>query len=109
MTEALGLDATIIAVVGLCIKMGVQCSQYYERLQSARREVRRLLNEASRVGTTLKDVQNLLKAPNRTRIEASKNVRRRIVSSRLQLEDLSSELDIGRNDGCGSGHSRKQM
>ncbi|KAK3366546.1 hypothetical protein B0H63DRAFT_490543, partial [Podospora didyma] len=75
MAEALGLAANVIAVVDF-VKVGVLCSIYCTNLKTAPCDIRSLLHEADRVSATLKNVERLLAGPNRTKIDASQNIRR---------------------------------
>jgi hypothetical protein len=93
--EALGLAASIIAVVDLFVKVGVLCSVYCSDLKTAPRDVRYILNEADKLTKTLKDVERLLAGPNGWRIESSQNLRSSIAECHVQLVDLASQLEAG--------------
>jgi hypothetical protein len=73
MAEAFGLAVNVTAVVDLLVKEGVQCSLYCSGVKSAPRDVKYILDEASRLSKTLRDVDRLLKGP-----KAMKSTPRRI-------------------------------
>ncbi|OCL02878.1 hypothetical protein AOQ84DRAFT_392639, partial [Glonium stellatum] len=95
MAEALGLAASVIAVVDLFIKVGVLCSVYCNGLKTAPRDVRYILNEADKFTATLKDVERFLNGLDDAKIEAFQNVRRGVADCRLQLDDLAAKLEQG--------------
>lgn len=95
MAEIVGLAASIIAVIDLAAKVGVLCSRYCADIQSARRDVRYILNEADRLSVTLRDVERLLKGPNGTKFDASLNIRRAVADCRQQLDTLVAKLEEG--------------
>ncbi|KAL7952087.1 WD40-repeat-containing domain protein [Trichoderma barbatum] len=95
MAEAIGLVASIIAVVDLFVKVGVQCSIYCSGVKNAPRDIRQTLNEADRFTATLKELRQLLAGPNGARLSTSQNIRRSVEDCRSQLEDLTAKLDLG--------------
>jgi hypothetical protein len=95
MAEALGLAASVIAVVDLFVKVGVLCSVYCADLKTALPDARYILSEADKFTATLKDVERLLAGPNGAKIESSQNVRRGVANCRLQLDDLAAKLEQG--------------
>jgi len=94
MAEALGLAASVIAVVDLFAKIGVLCSHYCADLKGARREVRGILNEADSFSHTLGDVEKLLSSPNGSKINPI-NIQRTIDDCRVLLGDLAVKLQQG--------------
>ncbi|EHK47982.1 hypothetical protein TRIATDRAFT_262568 [Trichoderma atroviride IMI 206040] len=95
MAEALGLTSSIIAVVDLFIKVGVQCSIYCSGVKNAPHEIRQILNEADRFTATIKNLERLLAGPNGAKLDSSQNIRRSIGECRLQLIDLTTKLGQG--------------
>lgn len=95
MAEPLGLVSSIITVVDLFIKVGVQCSIYCSGLKNAPRDVRQILNEADRFTATLKDLEHLLASPYGAKLHSSQNVHRSVADCRLQLDGLIARLEQG--------------
>ena len=95
MAETFGLAVNIATVVDLLVKVGVQCSVYCSGVKSAPRDVKQILDEADRLGTTLRDVDRLLRGPNGEKIDSSQNIRRTLEDCQKQLEDLADKLKPG--------------
>ncbi|KAM0259201.1 hypothetical protein ACHAQJ_003406 [Trichoderma viride] len=95
MADALGLVSSIISVVDLFIKVGVQCSMYCSDLKNTPRDIRQILNEADRFTATLKDLEKLLVGPNGAKLHSAQNVRRSVAESQLQLDELIAKLEQG--------------
>ncbi|VUC33404.1 unnamed protein product [Clonostachys rosea] len=96
MAETLSLAVNVATVIDLFIKVGVQCSEYCAGVKAAPREVRSILNEADRLGATLKEVTRLLNGPNGPGVEASQSIHGCVEDCRLQLELLAVKLKQGR-------------
>ena len=99
MADALGLVSSIIAVVDLFIKVGVQCSIYCSGVKDAPRDIRQILNEADRTTATLEDLRRLLASPTGARLSSSQRVCQSIEDARLQLQDLAFKLEGGLRTG----------
>jgi hypothetical protein len=95
MAEALGLVSSIIAVVDLFIKVGVQCSIYCSGLKNTPRDIRQILNEADRFTATLQDLEKLLAGPNGVKLRSSQSVHRSVADCHLQLDNLINKLEQG--------------
>jgi hypothetical protein len=57
MAEALGLAASVIAVVQLSAKVASLCVEYYTNVKNARDDIIRLQREADGLKVTLKQVR----------------------------------------------------
>ena len=57
MAEALGLAASVIAVIDLSAKVAAQCSEYYANVKNARDDIGRLQRETQQLKATLEQVQ----------------------------------------------------
>ncbi|KAK1238492.1 hypothetical protein MKX07_006638, partial [Trichoderma sp. CBMAI-0711] len=99
MADALGLVSSIIAVVDLFIKVGVQCSIYCSGVKDAPRDIRQILNEADRTTATLEDLRRLLASPTGAGLSSSQRVCRSVEDARLQLQDLAFKLEGGLRTG----------
>jgi hypothetical protein len=95
MAETFGLAVNIATVFDLLVKVGVQCSLYCGGVKSAPRDVKHILDEADRLGTTLRDVDRLLKGPNGEKLDSSQNIRRTLEDCQRQLKDLAAKLKPG--------------
>ena len=92
MAGTFGLGVNIATVVDLLVKVGVQCSLYCSGVKSAPRDVKHILDEADRLGTTLRDVDQLLQGPNGEKIDSSQNIRRTLEDCQRQLKNLAAKL-----------------
>jgi DNA-binding transcriptional MerR regulator len=95
MAETFGLAVNIATVFDLLVKVGVQCSLYCSGVKSAPREIKYVLDEADRLGTTLRDINQLLNGPNGEKIDSSQNIRRTLEDVERQLKDLADKLKPG--------------
>ncbi|VUC35023.1 unnamed protein product [Clonostachys rosea] len=95
MAETLGLVSSIITVVELFGKIAVHCSVYCADMKSASSEVRQIIDEASRLGSTLNDVERLLDGPNGASIGSSPNIQRTVDECKTQMKELDAKLERG--------------
>ena len=95
MAETFGLAVNIATVFDLLVKVGVQCSLYCSGVKSAPRDVKHILDEADRLGTTLRAVERLLKGLNAEKLDSSQNIRRTLEDCQRQLKDLADKLKPG--------------
>jgi hypothetical protein len=72
MAEALGLAASVIAVVELSAKVASLCFEYYTNVKNARDDITCLQREADGLKVTLQQVLSLLNGPNGTKLEDSR-------------------------------------
>ena len=93
MAEALGLAASVIAVVDLSAKVASRCSEYYANVKNARDDIERLQGEAQRLKKTLEHAQSLCNSPNCTKLEASQTLRDGVKDCRVQLAQLEIKLE----------------
>lgn len=64
MAEALGLAASVIAVIELSAKVASRYSEYYANVKNAPDDIERLQKEAQGIKATLEMVQSLCDSPN---------------------------------------------
>ena len=93
MAEALGLAASVIAVVELSAKVASLCFEYYANVKNSRDDITRLQREADGLKATLKQVQSLLNGPNGAKLKTSHTLRNRVEDCFLQLADLEKKLE----------------
>jgi hypothetical protein len=68
---------------------------YCSRVESAPRDVKYILDEASILGNTLCDFDRLLKGLNGDEIDSSQSIRRTLGDCRRQLNNLAAKLEPG--------------
>ncbi|KAL6409891.1 hypothetical protein AUP68_06293 [Ilyonectria robusta] len=64
MAEAVGLAASVIAIIDLSAKVAVLCLQYSTAVGNARADITHLQSQLDDLGTTLQGVQHLLNNQN---------------------------------------------
>jgi hypothetical protein len=96
MAEALGLAASVIAIIELSAKVASLCFEYYNNVKNARDDIARLQREADRLKDTLKQIQSLLNGPNGAKLRASQNLHNGVADCLLQLADLETKLEPGK-------------
>lgn len=96
MAEALGLAASVIAVVELSAKVASLCFEYHANVKNARDDITRLQREADGLKATLEQVQSLLNGPNGAKLETSRTLRNGVEDCFSQLDDLEKKLEPGR-------------
>jgi hypothetical protein len=93
MAEALGLAASVIAVIDLSAKVASRCSEYYANVKNARSDIKRLQGEAQRLKKTLERAQSLCNGPNCANLQASQTLRDEVKDCRIQLAQLETKLE----------------
>jgi hypothetical protein len=96
MAEALGLAASVIAVVELSAKVAPLCLEYSTTVKNARDDITRLQGEAERLKVTLAQVQSLLNGPNGAKLKASRSLCNGVDDCLSQLAALETKLEPGR-------------
>ena len=76
MAEALGLIASIIAVIDLSVKVALRCSEYYANVKNARDDIERLQREAQGLEAIFGRVYLLYNGPNGVRLQDSQSLRK---------------------------------
>ena len=85
MMEAVGVAASIIAVVEITAKVTSLCFKYSHAVKDAQKDILRLQKEVKSLKEVLKEVQQLLHDPNRAKLSASPK-------ALASLDDCSSQL-----------------
>ena len=93
MAEALGLAASLIAVIDLSAKVASQCSKYYANVKNARDDIKRLQEEIERLKATLGQVQSLCDGLNGVKLQSSQNLRDGVKDCKKQLAQLETKLE----------------
>jgi hypothetical protein len=93
MAEALGLAASVIAVIDLSAKVASRCSEYYANVKNARDDIERLQGEAQRMKETLEQAQSLCNGPNCAKLQALQTLRDGVKDCRIQLAQLETKLE----------------
>ena len=93
MAEAIGLGASVIAVIGLCANIASQCVKYYANVKNAKDDIALLQKESIQLKTTLKHVQQLLDSK---KLKPSQQLRDGVEDCLSQLSGLETKLDPGK-------------
>jgi hypothetical protein len=93
MAEALGLAASVIAVIDLSAKVASRCSEYYANVKNAPDDIERLQREAVGIKATLERVQSLCDGPNGVMLQESQSLRKGVKDCQKQLAQLETKLE----------------
>jgi hypothetical protein len=75
MAEAIGLAASVIAVIDLSAKVASRCSEYYANVKNARDDIERLQREAQGLKAILEKAQSLCDGPSSAKFQESQSLR----------------------------------
>jgi len=92
MAEALGVAASVIAVIDLSAYVASWCSEYYANVENASHDIERFRRETQRLKETLEQVQSLCDGPNSAKLHASQTLRDRVEDCGIQLAQLATKL-----------------
>jgi len=93
MADAIGLAASVIAIIDLSAKVASWCSKYYASVKNARADIERLQGEAQRLKEALEQVQSLCDSPNGTKLQASQTLRDGVKDCTIQLDRLHTKME----------------
>lgn len=93
MAEALGIAASVIAVIDLSAKVASRCSEYYANVKNASDDIERLQREAQGLRAILERVQSLCDDPNGVKLQQSQSLRDRVKDCKKQLAQLETKLE----------------
>ncbi|KAH7125055.1 hypothetical protein B0J13DRAFT_598998 [Dactylonectria estremocensis] len=96
MAEAVGLAASVIAIIDLSAKVAVLCLQYSTAVGNARADITRLQSRLDDLGTTLQGVQHLLDNRNNQALTTSRKLVDSVDGCTSELVQLQSRLDPGK-------------
>jgi DNA-binding transcriptional MerR regulator len=96
MAEAVGLAASVIAIINLSAKVATLCLQYSTAVGNARTDITYLQNRLSDLGTSLSGVQHLLDNENNKTLATSQKLVDSLAGCRSELAQLQSRLDPGK-------------
>jgi hypothetical protein len=92
MAEALGLAASVIAVIDLSAKVASRCSEYYANVKNARDDIERLQREAQGLEATLGRVHSLCDGPNGVKLQDPQSLCEGVKDCQKQLAQLEKKL-----------------
>ncbi|KAH6981484.1 hypothetical protein EDB80DRAFT_626107, partial [Ilyonectria destructans] len=93
--EALGVVASLLAVVHSSAKVASLCFYYYRDVKNAKDDIDRLQREATNLKKASESVLLLLKGPNGAKLEASQELMVAAKDSLSQLKELEQVLSPG--------------
>ncbi|KAF5633987.1 kinesin light chain [Fusarium tjaetaba] len=95
MAEAVGLTASIIAIVELSAKIGKLCVQYSTEAGNARTEISRLENRLKDLNACLEAAQRLLDDPKNTALATARSLVDSLNACKRELSEVQDKLDPG--------------
>lgn len=91
--EAVGVAASITALIDLSAKIASVCLQYSKDVKNAKDDILRLLQEVNSLRSTSDDVKRLLDGPKGTRLKSSQKLSSAVNNSQCKLEKIRQELE----------------
>ncbi|KAI1041091.1 hypothetical protein LB505_005896 [Fusarium chuoi] len=95
MAEAVGLAASIIAIVELSAKVGKLCVQYSSGAGNARADISRLQTRLKDLNICLEAAQRLLNDPKNTALATSRSLVDSLNACKTELVEVQDRLDPG--------------
>lgn len=95
MAEALGLGASVIAVIDLSVKVAARCSEYYTNVKNAREDIERVQKETKRSKEIAQQIQSLCDGPNGPKLLSSQSLRDGVNECEKQLARIEAKLEPG--------------
>ncbi|KAF4951309.1 hypothetical protein FGADI_7507 [Fusarium gaditjirri] len=95
MAEAVGLAASIIAIVELSAKVGKLCVQYSTAAGNARADISRLQSRLKDLNVCLEAAQRLLDDPKNSSLATSRSLIDSLDACRTELAEIQHKLDPG--------------
>ncbi|KAF3359144.1 Aminomethyltransferase [Verticillium dahliae VDG1] len=96
MAEAVGLAASIIAIIDLSAKVAKLCSDYSTAVGNARTDITRLQSQLGSLGECLQGARRLLNDPNNQSLAASRKLVDSIDGCTSELVQVQNRLDPGK-------------
>ncbi|KAI8663500.1 hypothetical protein NCS57_00951200 [Fusarium keratoplasticum] len=96
MAEAVGLAASVIAIIDLSTKVTKLCSDYYTAVRSARDDITRLQSQLGNLDECLQGAQRLLNDPNSQSLTTSQKLKDSVDGCTSELVQMQNRLDPGK-------------
>ncbi|EXK24528.1 hypothetical protein FOMG_18751 [Fusarium oxysporum f. sp. melonis 26406] len=96
MAEAVGLAASVIAIIDLSAKVATLCLQYSTAVGNAKADITRLQNRSDDLGVCLQGAQRLLRGPNNQALATSQKLIDSLDGCRSELIQVQNRLDPGK-------------
>jgi DNA-binding transcriptional MerR regulator len=96
MAEAVGLAASVIAIIDLSVKVAKLCLQYSTAVRNAKADITRLQTRLSDLGASLEGVKELLDDRNDQALATSRKLVDSLDGCTSELAQLQSRLDPGK-------------
>lgn len=96
MAEAVGLTASVIAIINLSAKVATLCLQYSTVVGNAEADITRLQHRLNDLGVCLQGAQRLLNDPNNQALVTSRKLVDSLNGCTSELTQLQSRLDPGK-------------
>jgi DNA-binding transcriptional MerR regulator len=95
MAEAVGLAASIIAIVELSAKVGKLCVQYSAAAGHARADITRLQSRLKDLNVCLEAAERLLEDPKNSKLATSQSLVDSLNACKRELSEVQDRLDPG--------------
>ncbi|KAI8674483.1 hypothetical protein NCS57_00346200 [Fusarium keratoplasticum] len=96
MAEAVGLAASVIAIIDLSAKVAKLCSDYSTAVRSARDDITRFQSQLGNLGEYLKEARRLLDDPNSQSLTTSRRLVDSLDGCTSELVQVQTRLDPGK-------------
>ncbi|KAJ3522867.1 hypothetical protein NM208_g12684 [Fusarium decemcellulare] len=104
MAEAVGLAASVIAIINLSAKVVKLCSDYSTAVGNARADITRLQSQLNDLSRCLQGARRLLADPNSKSLATSRGLVDSLDDCKSELDQVQTRLDPGK-----AGKARKTM
>lgn len=91
--EAIGIAASVLAIVELTAKIAAVCMEYSHAVKHAKVDINRLKDEVGSIAELLQTVEVLLQGPDKTQLSASQKLGDALQDCLLRLTELSEKLE----------------
>ena len=90
--DGLSGAASVITIINLSAKITHLCFQYSDAVKDAKKDIERLQRKVSDIKNILREVEKLLKGPNKPLLSATNKLSDSLKQYLLQLEELQTQL-----------------
>lgn len=95
MAEAVGLAASVIAIIELSATVTKLCLQYSKDVKHAKEDIELVINEVRNLQSACETTESLLNGPDGNRLKASQDLKGSIQNAKLRLQKISEALEPG--------------
>jgi hypothetical protein len=96
MAEAIGLAASVLAIIDLSVKVAKLCSDYSTAVGNARADITRLQSQLDKLRECLQGARRLLNDPNNQSLATSRKLVDSVDGCTSELVQVQNRLDPGK-------------